>query len=137
MGLLGAILVTLKKMYCKCGVKNIGEETNLPIPFNYPLLQDKMKTLEWINTALKKMDTISEGNSVVKATVTPFGPSAGYYSELAKLAVEYSDKNDPKNPPTDCIVKFLPMSGWRAGKAGFDKRFVFDLLHLGRTECQM
>jgi hypothetical protein len=129
LALLPPILTVIRKMYCTCGNKNIGELCEVPIPHNYPRMDTAMKDMKWINSALESMNVMSEGNSVVSAQLKPFGPSGGYYSELALLTLTYALPDDPKNPPTDTIVKFLPV--------GFDKRLILDLVDLPKSECIM
>jgi len=128
-GLLPPILNVIRKMYCKPCNSNIGEMTEVTIPHTYKLLEKKSKDTAWINAALKGMKVLSEGNTVTAVTLKPFGPSAGYYSELALMTLTYSMPNDPLSPPTDTIVKFLPI--------GFDKRLILDLVDLPKTECIM
>ena len=130
LGLLPPILSVIRKMYCTCLNSNIGQLTEEVIPSDYKkLLSITQKDNVWINKVLRGMHVMSEGNEVVEAIVTPYGPSPGYFSELAYLKVKYKYENDPKNPPTDTIVKFLPI--------GFDKRLVLDLISLPKTECLM
>jgi len=170
----------------------VGDLSGETIPKTYPELEKILKDVKWINSAVKKMDVFSDGNEIIEATLTPFGPSAGFFSELGKLAVKYKvggwrvsgrfrwifvrikclsgsydnlndktpqllqlpaslwtrfarslalylttlrsspppaprqDPSDPMNPPTDCIVKFLPQ--------GFEKRLILDLVNLPRSE---
>lgn len=105
---------------------NRGDLTGEDVPRNYPELEKKLKDLKWINAVIKQMEVLSEGNEVVEAILTPFGPSAGFYSELGKITVKFKDPNDPLSPPSDCIVKFLPQ--------GFEKRLILDLVNLPRSE---
>ncbi|GMH67253.1 hypothetical protein TrRE_jg6503, partial [Triparma retinervis] len=105
---------------------NRGDLTGEDIPRNYPELEKKMKDLKWINAVIKKMEVMTDGNEIIEATLSPFGPSAGFFSELGKLTVKFKDPSDPLSPPTDCIVKFLPQ--------GLEKRLILDLVNLPRSE---
>ncbi|GMH90236.1 hypothetical protein TrVE_jg4774 [Triparma verrucosa] len=126
--LLPPILDVFRKMYCTCTNSNIGDLTEEVIPYNYGRLDKalKQKDNKWINAVLVKMGTMSPSNKVKEVTLTPFGPSTGFYSELGLLKVVYEDENDPLKPPTDCIVKFLPV--------GLEKRLVLDLVELPKSE---
>ena len=104
----------------------MGFLTSTPIPYNHPQLNKMLTNLGWINDAMREVGSISEGNEVIEARLEPFGPSAGFYSELAKLTLKYKDPADPMDPPTDAIVKFLPV--------GFEKRLILDLVELPKSE---
>ena len=123
--LLPPILSVIRKMYCSCLTPNRGEITGLIVPVNYSQLVSACSDLKWLQAALTESGTITPGTLVTSVEVTPFGPSSGFYSELAKLTITYSTADDPL-AVTDAIVKFLP--------TGFDKRLVLDLVELPKAE---
>jgi len=122
--LTASVIGVLRKMYCSCA-SNKGDYNGLPIPYNYPLLEKFCKDTVWMNKALAASGILRDGNEVTAAEVKPFGPSVGFYSELANLKVTY--KKDDEAVIKDVIVKFLPH--------GLEKRLVMDLMSLQKYEA--
>ena len=122
--LVGKVCSVLRKMYCTCFNRHKGDYHGLPIPHNYRLLETFMQDTVWINKALNATGILKDGNVVTNVEIIPFGPSSGFYSELANLKITY--KNDSESCIHDVIVKFLPH--------GLEKRIVMDLVLFQKFE---
>ena len=122
-----AFLGVVQKMYCSCLSSNTGALNKVPIPHSYGRLSALCSSdPTWITGVMKSMGVLTNG-SVKTVTLKPFGPSAGYFSELAIMELTYEDGTLPAGLPTSCIVKFLPV--------GFEKRLILDIVQLPRAEC--